>query len=368
MNSLPIDLEATRKRIVAAELVATASAYLTDDIAVNLPFETLVPFKAHLRRFFSIETWSSEEADELSDLVTPHVTEGWWEHDLGGGVTLAYGVRDGRFVLWAGGAGSAAPSIFDRVFDGPVVPEATPHPRKVKFTTGGTPAPGIWYRRLDEAKPEDPLVQRLFAEPDVTDVMVAGDFVTIGIGARSSWERRLEPLLALVTEFFSERDPALHRPARTRDELIREADRSPNARPEELHLLDPDDSLDRPRLMEAMGDEDPRVRRIAVAVLLESADPETRRQAVMAGLDDASRMVRRTAVDAAADAADEAFRPVFELVLEDEDAWIRWKAVRSLGDLGVSTSGAAVATLIDDPDFQVRFEVARVLREWNRRR
>jgi HEAT repeat protein len=88
----------------------------------------------------------------------------------------------------------------------------------------------------------------------------------------------------------------------------------------------------------------------------------------MAGLDDASRMVRRTAVDAAADAADEAFRPVFELVLEDEDAWIRWKAVRSLGDLGVSTSGAAVATLIDDPDFQVRFEVARVLREWNRRR
>ncbi len=44
--------------------------------------------------------------------------------------------------LWAGGAGTVAPSIFDRVFDGPVVPEATPHPRKVKFTTGGTAAPG----------------------------------------------------------------------------------------------------------------------------------------------------------------------------------------------------------------------------------
>ncbi len=40
--SLPDDLEATRRTIVARELVATASAYLTADIAMSLPFETLV--------------------------------------------------------------------------------------------------------------------------------------------------------------------------------------------------------------------------------------------------------------------------------------------------------------------------------------
>lgn len=363
MDSLPIDLDASRRVIVGHELVATASAYLTTDVAVNLPFETLVPFKAHLRRFFSIESWSSDDADALSDLVVPHISEGWWEHDLGGGLTIAYGIRDGRFVLWVGGAGSAAPSIFDRIFDGPVIPEATPHPRKVKFTTGGPPAPGIWYRRLDETKPDDPLVQRLFAEPDVTDVMVAGDFVTIGIGARSSWERRLEPLLALVTEFFSDRETSRRQPVRTREELLQEANRSERTRPEELHLLDPDDPGDHSLLIEAMGVDDPRLRRIAVAVLLESNDADARRRAVVAGLNDPSRLVRRTAVDAAADAVDETFRTLFESALEDEDAWIRWKAVRSLGELGLETSRAAVESLGEDPDFQVRFEVARVLRQ-----
>jgi hypothetical protein len=362
MDSLPFDFDWTRKKIVGHELVATASAYLTADVARRIPFETLVPFKAALRRFFSFEPWTAEDAVHLSDLVTPHLPEGWWEHDLGGGMSLAYGIRDGRFELWVGGAGSAAPSIFDRIFDGPVVPSATPHPRKVRFSTGGTPAPGIWYRRLDETKPDDPRVERLFDEPDVTDVMVAGDFVTVGIGAKSSWELRLEPLLALVTELFGHDATAMRPPARTRDQLLDEAAHAKRPRPEELHLLDPNDLPERSRLMNAMNAEDPRVRRIAVAILLESDDPDTRLRAVTAGLSDTARLVRRTAVDAAADAEDESFRPLFESVLGDDDPWIRWKAVRSLGELGLASSRRAVASLSDDPDFQVRFEVARVTR------
>jgi hypothetical protein len=364
MTNRPDDLDATRRIIAARELVATASGYLTTDIAVGLPFEVLGPFKAQLRRFFSPEGWLEEDAQTLSDLVTPHVSREWWEHDLGGGITLAYGIRDGRFELWAGGAGTAAPSIFDRVFNGPVVPEATPHPRKVKFATGGQPAPGIWHRRQDPDRSEDPRVERLFAEPDVTDVMVAGDFVTIGIGARSSWENRLEPLLALVTELFADPEAAHHPPTRTREELMHEAGRAvSSARPEELHLLDPDDGDDRARLARALDADDPRVRRIAVAVLLEASDADTRRQAVTAGMADPSRLVRRTAIDAAADTEEERFRPLFEQVLDDDDAWIRWKAVRSLGELGLGISRARVEPLTDDADFQVRFEVAKVLRE-----
>jgi hypothetical protein len=364
LNSLPDDLDATRQTVAARDLIATASAYLTSDIALSLPFEALVSFKALVRQFFSTQAWTEQDAQALSDVVVRHIGEGWWDHDLGRGMTLAYGIRGGRFELWVGGAGTTTPSIFDRVFDGPVVPEATPHPRKVKFTTGGRAAPGIWYRRRDPGKPDDPRVERLFAEPDVTDVMVAGDFVTVGIGARSSWENRLEPILALVTELFADSGAEHHRPARTREELMQEAGQSMSAsRPEELHLLDPDEDADRQRLQEALEADDPRVRRIAVAVLLESSDTSVRQESVTRGMADPSRLVRRTAVDAAADTEDERFRPLFETLLADDDAWIRWKAVRSLGDLGLNPSRSLVEALADDPDFQVQFEVAKVLRE-----
>ncbi len=364
LKALPNDLDATRQAIAAHELVATASAYLTSDIALSLPFESLVPFKALLRQFFSPAPWTEQEANELSHVVAPHLNAGWWEHDLGRGITLAYGMMGNRFEMWAGGAGTAAPSIFERVFDGPVVPEATPHPRKVKFTTGGVPAPGTWYRRSDSSRPADTRVQRLFAEPDVTDVMVAGDFITVGIAARSSWEKRLEPLLALVVELFADPVAPHHRAERTREDLMHEAGQTAStSRPEVLHLLDPDDPDDQSRLEEAMAAEDPRIRRIAVAVLIEASNANVRDRVVTRGLADPSRLVRRTAVDAAADTGDERFRLLFEECLTDEDAWIRWKAVRSLGELGLLAGRSAIESMTDDPDFQVRFEVAKVLRE-----
>jgi len=67
-------------------------------------------------------------------------------------------------------------------------------------------------------------------------------------------------------------------------------------------------------------------------------------------------------LDAAADAEDQAFRTVFERALGDRDPWMRWKAVRALGDLGPGPSRAALEVLADDPEFRVRFEVSRVLR------
>lgn len=356
------DLDATRAAISARDLTATASGYLTTDVALQLPFEVLGPFKVLLRKFFSSEPFTERDRRDLSDLVAPHVDAGWWEHDLGGGILLSHGIRDGRYAISVSGASAPGPSIFDRVFDGPVVPEATPHPRKVKFAFGGDPAPGRWFRRHDPDIAADPRVERLFAEPDVTDVMVAGDFVTIGIGPRSSWEKRLEPLLALVTELFGREDPGAAAPERTRDELMAEARAVSGERPEELHLLDPDLDTERRRLTEALGSDDPRVRRVAVAILLESGDDGVRRHAVERGMADSSRVVRRTTVDAAADAADETFRPVFEQALDDADPWIRWKAVRSLGELGAGASRRRVESAVDDPDFQVRFEAARVLK------
>jgi len=362
VETRPDDLDVTRSVIAARDLTATASGYLTTDVAMGLPFEALGPFKTALKRFFSAEPWTDDDADTLSELIVPHLADGWWEHDLGGGIGLAYGNLGGRFVLWVSGASTPAVSIFDRVFDGPVIPEATPHPRKVKFSTGGSPAPGVWYRRSDP-QPDDVRVQRLFAEPYVTDVMVAGDFVTVGIGAKEPWEQRLEPLLAVVTELFADPDAVQVVSERTRDGLLAEARSRGERRPEELHLLDPDDPDDRRRLLEALEDSDVRVRRVAVAVLLESGDEEVRRDCAIRGATDPSRVVRRTAIDAAADTEEEHFRALFEGALGDDDPWIRWKAVRSLGALGLASSRERVEALADDLDFQVRFEVANVLRE-----
>ncbi len=335
-----------------------------------LPFEDLGSFKTALKQIFSEADWTADDAAALSDLVAPHLDEGWWEHDLGDGLVLTHGIDDGRYLLFVTGAATDAdPGLFDRVFEGPVKPEPTPHPRKVKFAIGGTPAPGVWYQRHDPEAPTDQRVATLFREPDVSDVMVAGDFVTIGLDRGSSWEDRLDDLLAVVAELFATEATA-QAPARTRDELLAEGrSTGPGGTDDvapvdvtDLHLLDPSLPHARQRLTTALDDPDARIRRIAVAVLAESESADERHGAITRGYADPSRIVRRTAIDTAADLEDPAFRPILETALEDNDAWIRWKAVRTLGEIDPEPSRDHITKLADDPDFQVRFEVAKVLR------
>jgi hypothetical protein len=352
------DFDRTREAIASRGLVATASGYLTGDVASALPFEDLAQFKDLLKRFFSSGPWTDADDDALAALVTAHVEDRWWEHDLGGGIVFGYGLDGGRFVMTTGGAGGGAPSLFDRAFDGPVVPEATPHPRKVRFAIGGIPAPGDWYRRGDSI--DDERVQRLFAEPDVTDVMVAGDFVTVGIDR--SWEDRLEPILALITELYGG-DEALEAPQLTRDELLAEAGHAGHSAADELHLLDPNDQEHQARLIAALDEESASVRRVAVAILAESDDVAVRRSAIERGLTDGSLQVRRMALDAAGDTGDEAFRGALEkAIAEDPDPWSRWRAVKAIGDLGIEPSRAVVEAAVEDDEFRVRFEAERVLR------
>lgn len=325
-----------------------------------LPFEALGPFKTALKQFFSTQEWSPADADTLSDLVTPHVADGWWEHQLDPELRMLHGIHQGSYVMWVTGVAETAASVFDRVFSGPVRPEPTPHPRKVKFTLGGVAAPGTWYRRGEET--DDARVERLFEEADITDVMIAGHFVTVGLSRSSSWEDRLDDVLGLVTELFPH--GTIGEAPLTREELIVEG-RHTNvvAGPEELHLLHPDEHAARAILLDALDAPDPRIRRVAVAILAESEDQAVRLDALRRGWADSSRVVRRTTVDAAADDPDDMLRPLFEGALASHDAWIRWKAVRALGELGTEATRWAIEPLVEDPDFQVRFEVAKVLRE-----
>ena len=364
MDQRPSDLDDARAAIVAQNLFGAASGYLTADIAVFLPFESLTPFKNLLKQFFSTSDWSAADEEALDETVAASAARGWWEHDLGGGIVLGHGFREGRYHLWVSGASGSRHSIFDRIFAGPVVPEATPHPRKVKFAFGGTSSPGVWHRRGDAEPPEDVRAKRLLDELDVTDVMVAGDFVTIGLAGRASWEERLDPLLALVTELFADVEADLKSPDRTRDELIQEAGRLHLADADaELHLLDPNDREHRERLTSALDHPDARTRRVAVALLAEATEQLTSHSAIERGYADDSRIVRRTAVDAAADTADVSLRSFFEEALDDGDAWIRWRAVRAIRDIGLDGSRGRIELLVDDTEFRVRFEAESVLRQ-----
>ena len=355
-------IDIARAAVAARGLVGVASEHLTSEVAVHLPFEALAAFKAALKRFFSPARWSEADRRALSDLVAPHVTEGWWEHELGEGLKLRHGLRDGRYEIEVVGRIEASASIFDRVFSGPVVPQQTPHPRKVMFHVGGEPAPGVWHRRGEDT--EDARVAALMEDPDVTDVMVAGDFVTVGLRRSASWEDRLDQLLARVTDlFWTGRGSSP--PARTRDELLEEAGQVALAetRPEYLHLMDPDDAEQREILIEALGSDDPRRRRAAVVTLALSGEPAVGQAAVVTGYADESRIVRRAAVDAAADLEQEAYRPLFEEALFDSDPWVRWRAVRALGDLGVEPSREKLVLAAVDDDFRVRFEAASALQD-----
>ena len=358
MRTPPPDLDNARRSIAAAELVAAASNHLTDDLYSSLEFSDLVAVKNLLKRFFSAQPWSEEDAARLDMFLQRNVAEpiGWFEHSLGEGLVLMHGFDEGTYRLWATGGAEPETSIFDRVFSGPVQPEATPNPRHVRFVLGGTPAPGVWYRRGDDLP--DHRVERLLSDDDVTDVLVAGDFVAIGLRRPAMWQARLDDLVSTVEELFWTPDLVVtDTDGPSRDELV--SGQNEGA----LHLLNPDEPASRATLETAIEDPDPRRRRMAVATLAQSADPDYAHRTLTAAFADESRIVRRTVVDAAVDLETDALRPLLEEALSDEDDWIRWKAVKGISEIGLGSSASAIEGLSDDPDFQVRFEVAAALRQ-----
>jgi CheY-like chemotaxis protein len=332
--------------------LAAAAAHLTETVAAHLPVAHLPRFKTLLKHLFAAQGLSSEEADELSTIVAPHLREGsWWQVELPDGGMLRHGLSGHIYRVDL--ELDAEAGLFDRVFSGAVKPEPTPHPRKVRFVFGGEPAAGMWY--LDGDPVTDPRAARLLAESEVSDVMVAGDFVTVGLQPGETWQTHLDRIMQLVSELFSPGTTA--HAAVTRDELLDEAARTV---PDALHLLDPDRDDERQRLLRALRDGDTSERKVAVVVLSESKDPQLREQAVRTGFADRSSAVRRVAVDAA---RDEGMRDLLESATATSDAWVRWRALRNLSEIGAGASMVAIRALTSDPDFQVRFEVARIMAE-----
>ncbi|MCA1690775.1 MAG: NifU N-terminal domain-containing protein, partial [Actinobacteria bacterium] len=336
--------DSARRLVVERSLGRKAFEHLTVDAFMALPFEALGPTKALLKRFFSAEAWGPEEDATLSAAVGPG--EGFWSRPLDDDVTLEYGWDGGRFLIRvasspAGAAPEAArPRPDDPLaasFDGPVVPEATPNPRTIRFHVGPqNEGPSRWYE--SPAKVDDPKVSRLFAQfQQVANVLVGPDFVAVSLRRAADWEQLLGPILALVTEEFGVVDAVDDDGEETARTMggpsgagTPSGGTSANRRPSRLEQawrdlgsLHPADPADLALVQAAARGDDPFRRQVAANLLREADQGEA--AAIWAELvKDGARSVRRAAVDAMVDVKREELRPLLEVSLSDRDPWIRW--------------------------------------------
>jgi len=378
--------DAARRLLVERSLVRGAFDHLTVDAFMTLAFEALGPTKALLKQFLSIETWTPADDEALADVVGPG--EGWWRRNLDADVTLEYGWKNGRFQVQVASSEAAAatalgdtpvrlhPDPLADSFDGPVVPEATPNPRTIRFQVGAIHhGASKWFESAGSAA-DEPGARRLFAEfPEVANVLVGPEFVAVGLRRADDWERLLPPVLAVVTDEFASPDhdsdaaprvmggPAgvgTSPAAATGDRTGYRVSRLEQAWLD-LGSLRPAEPGDLATVRAAAHGEDVSRRQVATSLLRE-ADAEAAVAEWARLITDPSRAVRRATADAMVDVNHQELRPLLEAALADTDSWVRWKALRGLAELGAESSLEVITDLADDPDFRVRLEVAATLR------
>ena len=370
--------DAARRLVVERNLAAVAFGHLSDAFTA-LPFEALGPTKALLKRFLSTAAWDPEDDSALAQVVGPG--QGWWRRELDADLTLEFGWDEASFRVRLAStaevdAQGEPPAVdpLDASFDGPVVPEATPNPRTIRFGFAHRvhEGPSRWYESAADV--DDPRAARLFSQfQQVANVLVGPDFVAVGLRRPTDWEQLLAPVLEVVAEEFSEPERGGdHAPPAASvvgppwaGRVGSSTDGRRRTRLEqawlELGSLRPAEHGDLPRVAAAAVDADPARRQVA-ASLLREADPTAAATEWSRLATDPVRAVRRAAVDAMVDVGRLELRPLLEGALADHDAWIRWKALRGLADLGAKPSLDAIKARADDPDFRVRLEVSAALR------
>lgn len=381
-----MEQDAARRLVAERSLAAVAFGHLTEAM-LSLPFEALGPVKTLLKRFLSAGPWLADDDDALAAAVGPG-EGGWEERELDGDLTLAFGWDGGRFGVALRSTVTGPPPADPPMatFDGPVVPEATPNPRTIRFGFGHPvlAGPSKWYESATTAG-DDPRIARLFGDFDrVANVLVGPDFVAVGLRRPDDWEALLAPVLAVVTEEFGDPEDEAGPPppsgsaaraaeSGTADGPAWLAGRPPQQQRDgrrltrlerawqDLGALRPANPVDLVLVRNAAAEEDPSRRQVA-ANLLGEADPAAARDEWARLLADPVRAVRRATVDAIVDAGRDELRPLLESALADADAWVRWKALRGLVELGPAASRDRIAAKADDPDFRVRLEAAAALR------
>ena len=341
---------------------------LVDDALGGLAYEAMAPTKALLKRFFSPAPWGPGDDAALAELVGPG--EAQWATPVDDDLTLVYGWEGGRFGVRVAGTGSlpadGAPDDEDTAwlaatFDGPVVPEATPSPRTIRFATGPIHGgPSRWYQSADEAS--DERVARLFAFAEVANVLVGPDFVAIGLHRPADWEQLLRPVLDVLAQRFASPDVVAAPAEGGGPSQWLEGGRTAAVETSRFDRAWADLEGAGTAAIVAEAGSDDVVRRQVAARLLVDVDTEAAARTWAALVADPSRLVRRATLDAMVDAGRAELRPVLEAALADADPWVRWKALRGLADLGAGPSREAVSARTVDPDFRVRLEATAALK------
>ena len=140
MTGLGPELDAARARVVESGLTQEAVSELTPVVSA-LSFEALAPVKQLMKRFFApaLDRQRRRGARRGRRRRQP----GSGLHELEPGLILVWGFDEGRFRLRLERSDPvttiqqdvSTSHELEEMFDGVVVPEATPSPRAVRFTT-----------------------------------------------------------------------------------------------------------------------------------------------------------------------------------------------------------------------------------------
>jgi hypothetical protein len=116
-----------------------------------------------------------------------------------------------------------------------------------------------------------------------------------------------------------------------------------------------------PHLVQALGDTNHQVRRLAAAALGASGSHAAVAALCNCLLNDPSVGVRRTAGDALSDLGDQSAQPSFCRALSDPNKLVRWRAARFLTDLGDEGALPFLEKATTDSEFEVRLEAEAAL-------
>jgi HEAT repeat protein len=184
-------------------------------------------------------------------------------------------------------------------------------------------------------------VQELFDRfPAIETVNLEPGSVTVRVGEADAWETLLLPVFDTILAAFI--------PARTAV-----GDRQLERAQSEIGRLDPTDSRDIAKILDAVTSPDAAMRRVAVA-RLEKAETLVAQRPWLSALRDQSRPVRRAAARAMAFADAPPPRALCELALEDKDPCVRYYALRGIVRLPLNQSEPAVDKRRRDEDVRVR--------------
>jgi hypothetical protein len=320
----------------------------------QLPVSLVPRATSQLRRFFTDGPWSAEDDAALSAAVGPG--RDWFEEQLDPELAMGFGWRGGTFRVevrytpaaeaGAPGDGPAADGIRPRTlgdtFEDTVVLESGADPAELRFGLG--PATGPPVRLTRATAGEDARVAALFRSClELTDVTLASGTLTARIADANRWADVLLPLFDAITEGFV--PPRAAAPDHQLDRARRE-----------LGELRPDDTRQLARLIDATTSPDAAMRRIAFE-RLEGADSPAALRPWALGLEDSSRAVRRVIARALAYTRRPDTRDLLERALGDNDASVRYYAVRGLAAIDGASSAPKVARLRSDPDVRVRLAV-----------